>query len=245
MRPSTRIPSAPPSALRVGPDKATKTEMLAVRKQDPVPIDSQAASALAPAPPSEPLREVELATESGHDDEDRPTGMRDWNAESLARDVDRTRGTLVRMDPTCAGMTLVIPDQAQRFGRGREADVCVDDEAVSRLHAAIRRTANGYEIVDLESRNGTVVSGRRVHRAQLRDGDIVQLGPRVSFRFSLMTDGHAEVMRRLFESSVRDSLTGRSTGDTWKTGCTPSWRMRSAIARSSGCSWSTSITSSA
>lgn len=51
------------------------------------------------------------------------------------------------------------------------------DDAVSREHARIERSAEGYRIVDLGSANGTYVNRARVEReASLKHGDIVQFG---------------------------------------------------------------------
>lgn len=48
------------------------------------------------------------------------------------------------------------------IGRGTECAVTLEDAGLSRVHATIRRRDNGYEIVDLKSRNGTWVNGERI-----------------------------------------------------------------------------------
>jgi suppressor of ftsI len=45
---------------------------------------------------------------------------------------------------------------------GREGDVAIDDEEVSRRHAAVRPVPQGVELEDLGSSNGTFVDGRRI-----------------------------------------------------------------------------------
>jgi diguanylate cyclase (GGDEF)-like protein len=52
------------------------------------------------------------------------------------------------------------------------------------------------------------VKGTRVVRQQLSDGDVIQLGPRVVFRYSVTDSGEERILRQLYESSVKDSLTG-------------------------------------
>ena len=213
----------PPSSLgplRARPDVPTKTEMVAVRPVEEPPHPATRRALLPPIPRGEPEEapasrlkppsQPVVMADDDDDHEDRPTAMRDWNAEPQPAALSQsTRGVLIRLDATCAGMTLPLPENMVRFGRGRDADVRLDDEGVSRLHAAIRKNEDGaYEIFDLESRNGTVVSGRHTKRALLRDGDIIQLGPRVAFRFGLMDERQLDVMRQLFETSVRDRLTG-------------------------------------
>jgi pSer/pThr/pTyr-binding forkhead associated (FHA) protein len=62
------------------------------------------------------------------------------------------------------------------LGRGHEAQVCIESGAVSRRHAALIRSDDHYVCVDLESSNGVYVNGTRVTRAELHDGDTLQVG---------------------------------------------------------------------
>jgi diguanylate cyclase (GGDEF)-like protein len=52
------------------------------------------------------------------------------------------------------------------------------------------------------------VNGRRVAREVLRDGDWIQLGPRVRFRYSVSDDNELKLLQQLYETSSRDALTG-------------------------------------
>jgi len=60
---------------------------------------------------------------------------------------------------------------------GREPDVeaVLPSEAVSRHHARVSRTDEGYLLEDLWSRNGTFVNRRRVRHRFLRDGDQIDI----------------------------------------------------------------------
>jgi len=60
-------------------------------------------------------------------------------------------------------------------GRDESADVVLPSEAVSRHHAKIACTEDGYLVEDLWSRNATFVNRRRVRRHLLKDGDIVDI----------------------------------------------------------------------
>jgi ABC-type multidrug transport system ATPase subunit/pSer/pThr/pTyr-binding forkhead associated (FHA) protein len=67
-----------------------------------------------------------------------------------------------------------------RLGREPDNDIVVDDLLVSRHHAELREAPEGgYELVDLGSRNGTFVNGRRVERARLEELDVVAIGRRL------------------------------------------------------------------
>ncbi|MEU9120913.1 FHA domain-containing protein [Streptomyces sp. NPDC048506] len=63
-----------------------------------------------------------------------------------------------------------------RIGRAPDNDLVVDDLSVSRRHAELRAGPEGFEIVDLESHNGTYLNGQPVDRAPMIPGDIVGIG---------------------------------------------------------------------
>jgi pSer/pThr/pTyr-binding forkhead associated (FHA) protein len=63
------------------------------------------------------------------------------------------------------------------IGRGRDADLVLADELVSRRHALVTPTGPGAVVEDLGSRNGTFVNGQDIHGpAHLEPGDQLQLG---------------------------------------------------------------------
>jgi predicted component of type VI protein secretion system len=74
-----------------------------------------------------------------------------------------------QIDRREVGSSLVI-------GRADECDLRVIDGDVSRRHCRIERMAEGYFVVDLGSRNGTLVDGARITRRALRDGDLLRVG---------------------------------------------------------------------
>ncbi len=62
------------------------------------------------------------------------------------------------------------------LGRAEENAVNLIDASISRRHARIQFEDERWWLVDLDSRNGTLVSGRRISRAELTDGDEFFLG---------------------------------------------------------------------
>lgn len=62
------------------------------------------------------------------------------------------------------------------IGRRPDNAVVLAEKFVSARHAVIRRDNGRYHVEDLGSSNGTRLNGRRVERAALKDGDIVQIG---------------------------------------------------------------------
>lgn len=62
------------------------------------------------------------------------------------------------------------------IGRGVECDLQLTGGDVSRTHCRIERAEGKYLLIDLNSRNGTLVGGVRASRHQLGDGDVLQVG---------------------------------------------------------------------
>ena len=68
------------------------------------------------------------------------------------------------------------------------------DVSVSSKHARVARTAEGFVIEDLKSRNGTFVNGERVtDKRILEDNDVVRFG-RVILTFNVATETKAGEM---------------------------------------------------
>lgn len=64
------------------------------------------------------------------------------------------------------------------IGRDAAVDVSIPVDGVSRKHARLVVEASGaILLVDLASRNGTHLNGRKVEQASLRDGDELRVGP--------------------------------------------------------------------
>lgn len=61
------------------------------------------------------------------------------------------------------------------IGRGEGADIHLDNPAVSRRHAVVRKTAAGYEIEDVSGKNGLVLNGRPIMKEPLKDGDRIEI----------------------------------------------------------------------
>lgn len=66
------------------------------------------------------------------------------------------------------------------IGRDKQANICLDDASVSRLHARIRNSGESIELTDLGSTNGTWVNGENCAQRTLKDQDHVQIGSSVA-----------------------------------------------------------------
>ncbi len=76
------------------------------------------------------------------------------------------------------------------FGRDMTVDIRCDDALVSRRHAELRWVdEEGWDLVDLESRNGVMLNNVRISGScRLEDGDQLQVGGQV-FRFQILPPG--------------------------------------------------------
>ncbi len=74
-------------------------------------------------------------------------------------------------------VTQLVPvDKTVQIGRSPANDVILKEPKVSRKHAEIQFAAGKYVLLDLESSNGTFVSGKKVTEYTLQDGDEIIIG---------------------------------------------------------------------
>lgn len=70
-----------------------------------------------------------------------------------------------------------LAGERTRIGRAADRnDLVLDDGQVSREHAVIKRVRNSFMLIDLDSANGTFVSGQRIKERVLANGDSVVIG---------------------------------------------------------------------
>jgi diguanylate cyclase (GGDEF)-like protein len=120
----------------------------------------------------------------------------------------RDRAMLVRMDEAHAGQVTTTDGPEIRIGRHPTSSLVLDDEGISRSHARVFQSAGKHYVEDLGSSNGTYVNGLKIEMTEVTDGAMIQLGPRVLFRFSVVDEHQERILRQLYESSVHDALTG-------------------------------------
>lgn len=99
-----------------------------------------------------------------------------------------------------------LTDRAVVLGRSENCEIILDDDSVSRQHARIAATEDGYIIEDLGSTNGVLVNDELTEHHPLRTGDRIQLGQRI-FRFLADTDVEAQYHETVYSMMTRDGLT--------------------------------------
>jgi diguanylate cyclase (GGDEF)-like protein len=142
-----------------------------------------------------------------HDDDEPVTEQFELPTPEAPKAVSRDRGVLVRVDGPANGQVFSLDTSELVIGRSTKAGFRLSDEGVSRRHALLIHTRGHYFIQDLDSSNGTFLEGRRVKRAPLMEGDLVQFGPHASFRFCMMDGKQERAMMRLYEETTVDALT--------------------------------------
>ena len=87
-----------------------------------------------------------------------------------------------RLVELTTGRTFQLPMSGVVIGRDPASDIVLTNTGVSRRHAVIKGSAEGFTLTD-QSANGTCVNGARAAAGQLlADGDLVQIGSD-EFRF--------------------------------------------------------------
>lgn len=96
-------------------------------------------------------------------------------------------GVLVVRGGDQDGLRFALSDRLTSLGRSVENDVSLDDITVSRRHAVMELTPDGFTIHDNGSLNGTYVNQQRVTTCALEHGDEIQVG-KFHFLFLLGPD---------------------------------------------------------
>ena len=84
---------------------------------------------------------------------------------------------IIREGSKWADVFRLVPGESVTIGRGPTNAIVVKDERCSRNHAEVFQARGAWQLRDLDSRNGTVVSGERLTSDyELQPGDIIQIG---------------------------------------------------------------------
>jgi adenylate cyclase len=98
-------------------------------------------------------------------------------ASASVENLSRTPYILLQ-SPTGKRYLHLVGKSSWTIGRSRDNDFAIPDQSISRNHAILQATENGeFYLIDLGSRNGTFINGRRVTiPIRLRDADQVIFG---------------------------------------------------------------------
>src|SRR5207245_11266585 len=91
------------------------------------------------------------------------------------------------------GKTWPLVGKVVSLGSGPENSIRILDGAVSGKHAGVAIDDNKFEIVDLGSKNGVLVNGKKTPRRLLRNGDVITLWmPELKFESTVAAGGDEE-----------------------------------------------------
>jgi two-component system, cell cycle response regulator len=116
---------------------------------------------------------------------------------------------LVHIYPTGPSMGCRYPlrDKQLILGRGDDCDIRIQDNSVSRKHAKIEPSADGYFVSDLGSTNGTFVNDRQLDGpANVQDGDYLRVGNCI-YRYLTGGNIEAEYHEEIYRLTIQDGLT--------------------------------------
>lgn len=89
-----------------------------------------------------------------------------------------------------AGKTFQVSGRTATVGRAKSNDIQLSDPAMSRIHLKISARDNGWALLDLWSRNGTLINGKALEHGEERfveQGDQITIGM-TSFSIALPED---------------------------------------------------------
>ena len=84
--------------------------------------------------------------------------------------------TLIEISGTVGGHFVVGEGEALLLGRSLRAHLCLDDTFASRRHCQLAVRDGVLTLEDLASANGTFLNGQKVERAEVRSGDLIEVG---------------------------------------------------------------------
>jgi diguanylate cyclase (GGDEF)-like protein len=116
---------------------------------------------------------------------------------------------LVHIYPTGPSMGCRYPlaDRPLMLGRGEDCDIRIQDNSVSRRHARIEPSSEGYHVSDQQSTNGTFVNDRQLDGSWLlQDGDYVRVGNCI-YRYLAGGNIEAEYHEEIYRLTIQDGLT--------------------------------------
>jgi predicted component of type VI protein secretion system len=101
---------------------------------------------------------------------------------------------VVRRGPQPNQQFLLTRDTVT-LGRDITNDIVINDPEVSRHHARLIRTPNGYSYEDLRSTNGSFVNRQRLSAPyQLQNGDLLGLGETITLVYEVVGEAAATMV---------------------------------------------------
>ncbi len=128
----------------------------------------------------------------------------------------KLHASLVVMEGAEIGRDFRLVRTSLLIGRGSRSDIHIPDDRASREHARIEcrwdewKQVHRYLLIDLDSTNHTCLNSGEIERAELHDGDKIQIGDTV-LKFVLLDEVDARFHKEVRHRIKYDRLTGLLT----------------------------------
>ena len=134
------------------------------------------------------------------------------DTQASVNSIDRVhtsqQSCLVRIYPAgVSGSMIPLNFRRITIGRDQSCTIEVNDDFMSRTHALIELTDEGYRLTDCQSRNGAFVNDQQITSRLLRGGDQIRLGNHI---FKFLSADHVEALyhEAVYEMMTVDAMTG-------------------------------------
>lgn len=117
---------------------------------------------------------------------------------------------VIEGDPEHAGQDIPLRGAEFVIGRAASCDLAVDNGRLSMQHCRLVRQDAQLHLHDLRSTYGTLVNGKEVQTCELKDGDVIRVGPLVVL---VAIGERASEARRRAYLAITAKHTESSTGD--------------------------------
>lgn len=104
------------------------------------------------------------------------------------------------------GRRFLLHKERVVVGRGRDCDITIQHDTVSRRHASIGRMGERRVVRDLGSTNGVHINGSPVDEGDLRSGDYVKIGE-VIFKYLAGDNIESLFHEEIYRLAIEDGLT--------------------------------------
>ncbi len=121
--------------------------------------------------------------------------------------ADTSGAALVVIYGAELGRRYGLTNRVTTIGRGTTADIQIDQESVSRIHAKVTLEESACVLEDLGSTNGTYVNDTSVSRpVPLRNGDFLKIG-RTIFKYLVGGNVESKYHEEIYRLTTVDGLT--------------------------------------
>jgi two-component system, cell cycle response regulator len=146
--------------------------------------------------------------ESDHEMKTRVTGLEELKVRRPGQDCLVVIYAPVQSD---LGRRYLVSKKVMTIGRGRDNDIVLPSDCVSRRHGRLEQRGDTLYVIDLASTNGTYVNDepKSVKERQLNRGDQLKVGDTI-FKYLSGSDVEAQYHEIIFRMTITDGLTNLS-----------------------------------